>query len=219
MANQAASKSRSQDKADHQVVAYVRVSTDRQDVENQRLEILKLANDKQLGSVRFVDETVSGRKSWRDRSIAGVLDEMGAGGTIVVSELSRMGRSMLEIMEILSIATQRGIKVYAAKGDWSLDGTIQSKLVAMCFSMAAEIERDLISQRTKAALATRKAAGQRLGRPPGPGASKLDKSREEIVELLGMGVMRKKVAARFGTTEANLRHWLRQRGLSDVGRS
>jgi DNA invertase Pin-like site-specific DNA recombinase len=201
------------------VVAYVRVSTDRQDVENQRLEILKLANEKALGQVRFVDETVSGRKSWRERAVAEVLDGMEAGDTIVVSELSRLGRSMLEIMEILSIATTKGVRVFAAKGNWVLDGTIQSKLVAMCFSMAAEIERDLISQRTRAALATRKAAGIKLGRPIGPGKSKLDSQREEVLELLRLGVTRRRVAKKFGTTEANLRHWLKRRGLSDTGKS
>jgi len=92
-------------------VAYIRVSTDKQDADNQRLEILRLANDRALGQVRFVEEVVSGRKSWRDREIASVLDSLKAGDALVVAELSRLGRSMLEIMEILSIATQRGIKV------------------------------------------------------------------------------------------------------------
>jgi len=206
------------DRTAKQVVAYVRVSTDRQEVENQRMEILKLANEKGLGQVKFTEETVSGRKSWRDRSIAGVLDQMGPGDAIVVAELSRLGRSMLEIMEILSIATTKGVRVFAAKGDWALDSTIQSKLVAMCFSMAAEIERDLISQRTRAALATRKAAGVKLGRPTGPGKSKLDAFRVEVLELLNLGVTRKRVAAKFGTTEANLRHWLKQRNLENIGK-
>jgi DNA invertase Pin-like site-specific DNA recombinase len=211
-------KSKSKPAPVSRAVAYVRVSTDRQETENQRLEILQLANDKGLGQLKFVDETVSGRKSWRERAIAGELDHLGAGDCLVVAELSRLGRSMLEIMEILSIATQKGIRIFAAKGNWSLDGTIQSKLVAMCFSMAAEIERDLISQRTKAALATRRAAGVKLGRPAGPGKSKLDKSRDEIIELLGLGVTRRRLAERLGTTEANLRHWLQRRGLADLGR-
>lgn len=198
--------------------AYIRVSTDRQDVDNQRLEILELANAKGLGKVEFIDEQVSGRKSWTARAIAGALEDLGRGDALVVAELSRLGRSMLEIMEILSVATTKGVKVFAAKGDWALDGTIQSKLVAICFSMAAEIERDLISQRTKSALATRKAAGVRLGRPRGPGKSKLDESRDRILGLLAQGVTRRRVAKEFGTTEANLRHWLRRRGLSDAGK-
>jgi DNA invertase Pin-like site-specific DNA recombinase len=200
------------------VVAYVRVSTDRQDVDNQRLEIVKLASARGLGEIEFVDEVVSGRRPWRQREIAGVMDGLSSGDALVVAELSRLGRSMLEVMEILSVATTAGVRVFAAKGSWSLDGSMQSKLVAMCFAMAAEIERDLISQRTKAALATRKALGIRLGRPPGPGKSKLDKSRDEIVELLALGIKRKRLAERLGTTEANLRHWLRRRGLNKKDR-
>ena len=195
-------------------VAYIRVSTDKQDVENQRLGILELVNQKDLGKVEFVEETVSGRKSWRDRAVAGVIDGLKSGDSLVVSELSRLGRSMLEIMENLSICTNRGLKVYAAKGDWSLNGTLQDKILAAVFAIAAEIERDLISRRTKEALATKKAQGIRLGRPPGPGKSKLDPHEEEIRELLALGVKKKNLAQRLGTTPENLRHWMRRRGIS-----
>ena len=208
-------------------VGYLRVSTDLQDVDNQRLEVLRLANDRGLGSVEFVEEIVSGRKSWRDRELAGVLAGLGKGDVVIVAELSRLGRSMLEIMEILSIATRAGVVVYAVKGEWVLDGSLQSKVVALAFSMASEIERDLIASRTRAALATKAAllkdngyfiskAGNKvysLGRPPGPGASKLDEHREGIIEDLAIGVTRKRVAARLHTTEGNLRNWLRKRGL------
>lgn len=194
-------------------MAYIRVSTDRQDVENQRLEILKLANDKDLGAVEFVEETVSGRKTWRDRQLAAIIEALSENDCLIVAELSRLGRSMLEIMEILSVATQRKIKIYAAKGDWQLDGSMQSKIIAMVMAMAAEIERDLISQRTRAALATRKAAGVRLGRHPGPGRSKLDDKRDEILELRDLGVTKKRIAEKMGTTVGNLRHWIKKRNL------
>ena len=194
-------------------VGYLRVSTDLQDVDNQRLEVLQLANSRGLGSVEFVEEVVSGRKSWRDRELARVLGDLGKGDVVIVAELSRLGRSMLEIMEILSIATRAGVVVYAVKGEWVLDGSLQSKVVALAFAMAAEIERDLISSRTRAALATKRAQGVRLGRPPGPGKSKLDEHRTEIVEMLGLGIKRKRLAERLHTTEGNLRNWLRKRGL------
>ncbi|GAH45131.1 unnamed protein product [marine sediment metagenome] len=194
-------------------VAYIRVSTDRQDVENQRLEILKLANDKDLGAVEFVEETISGRKPWRDRELAAIIEGFSENDCLIVAELSRLGRSMLEIMEILSVATQQKIKIYAAKGDWQLDGSMQSKIIAMVMAMAAEIERDLISQRTRAALATRKAAGVRLGRRPGPGKSKLDDRRDEILELRDLGVTKKRIAEKMGTTVGNLRHWMKKRNL------
>jgi len=199
-------------------VAYIRVSTDKQDVENQRLEILKLANERGLGPVQFVEETVSGRKSWKDRVIAGHLEALRKGDVLIVAELSRLGRSLLEIMEILSIATRAGVKVYAAKGDWSLDGSLQSKVVAMAFSMAAEIERELISQRTKAALATKKAQGVVLGRPRGPGKSKLDANEQEIRGLLALGVPQSKIAAKYQTTSRNLWNWMRKRSISKDGK-
>jgi DNA invertase Pin-like site-specific DNA recombinase len=194
-------------------IAYIRVSTDRQDVENQRLEILRVANDKDLGKVEFVEEIISGRKPWRERSLARVIEELAKGDVLIVAELSRLGRSMLEIMEILSLTTWRNVKVYASKGNWELDGSMQSKIIAMVLAMAAEIERDLISQRTKAALATKKAAGIKLGRRPGPGKSKLDGRKAEILELLSLGVPKKRIAERMGTNVGNLNHWLTKRGL------
>ncbi len=193
--------------------AYLRVSTTDQDIEKNRYDILQLANDKQLGSVHWVEEKVSGRVSWKKRAIGSLIDQMQSGDTLIVSELSRLGRSMLECMEILSIAAQRGIRIYAVKGSWQLDDSIQSKIVAMAFAMAAEIERDLISQRTKEALAARKQAGMKLGRPVGTGKSKLDKHRVEIEALLANGSTQAFIAKRYGTTEANLSRWLKKRGL------
>ena len=108
---------------------------------------------------------------------------------------------------------QQGVKVYAVKGKWSLDVSLQSKIVAMAFSMAAEIERDLISQRTKEALRYKREQGIRLGRPPGPGKSKLDQYRPEIEALLKNGSTQKIIALRYGTTEANLHNWLKKNSL------
>ncbi|MCA9198236.1 MAG: recombinase family protein [Planctomycetales bacterium] len=118
---------------------------------------------------------------------------------IVVSELSRLGRSMFECMEVLSIAMEKGISAYAIKRNWRLDDSIQSKIVAMAFSMAADIERELISQRTKEALRSRKAAGATLGSPKGPGKSNLDKFRPEIEGLLANGARQKFIAQRYDT--------------------
>lgn len=194
-------------------IAYLRVSTVDQDVEKNKADILHLANNKKLGPVEWVEEQASGRVSWRKRAIADVLQSLGEGDSLIVSELSRLGRSMLECMEILSIASQKGVHIYAVKGNWQLDGTIQSKILAMAFAMAAEIERDLISQRTKEALAARKRAGKKLGRPKGSGKSKLDKYRPEIEALMANGATQKFIAGRYGTTEANLSRWLKKHGL------
>jgi len=133
-------------------VGYLRVSTADQNIEKNKADILQLANHHDLGRVRFVEEKISGKVSWRERKVAEVLESLQANDAIVVSELSRLGRSMLECMEILSVAAQKRVNVYSVKGDWRLDQSIQSKIIAMAFSIAAEIERDLISQRTKEAL-------------------------------------------------------------------
>jgi DNA invertase Pin-like site-specific DNA recombinase len=197
-------------------VAYLRVSTDEQDIEKNKYDILHLANEKGLGKVQWIEETISGRVSWKKRKIAQVLDELQQGDHLLVSELSRLGRSMLECMEILSIASQKEINIYAVKGNWQLDNSIQSKIIAMAFSMAAEIERDLISQRTKEALAAKKKAGVKLGRPKGIGKSKLDQYRPEIEALLSSGSSQRFLAHRFGTTEANLSRWMQKHQLKRV---
>lgn len=194
-------------------IAYLRVSTDDQDIEKNKFDILHLANEKGLGKVEWVEETVSGRVSWKKRQIVHVIHELQQGDHLIVSELSRLGRSMLECMEILSIAAQKRVNIYAVKGNWQLDNSIQSKIIAMAFSMAAEIERDLISQRTKEALAARKKAGMKLGRPRGVGKSKLDQYRPEIEALLANGSTQKFIAQRYNTTEANLSRWMKQRKL------
>ena len=193
----------------NKTVAYLRVSSIDQDIEKNKADILNLANDKGLGKVSFVEEKVSGKVPWRKRKIAGVLEDIRNGDNILVSELSRLGRSMLECMEILSIATQKGVNIYTVKGNWQLDHSIQIKIIAMAFSMAAEIEGDLISKRTREALQAKKAAGVKLARPRGPGKSKLDKYRPEIKAFLANGSTQRFIARRYGTTESNLCNWIK----------
>jgi DNA invertase Pin-like site-specific DNA recombinase len=197
-----------------QTIGYLRVSTADQDLEKNKADILTLANHHNLGQVKFFEEKVSGKISWHKRKIAQVIEDLKKGDSLVVSEMSRLGRSMLECMEILSIAMERGIHVYSVKGNWRLDQSIQSKIIAMAFSMAAEIERDLISQRTKEALRAKKASGMSLGRPKGPGKSKLDPFRPEIEALLANGATLFFIAGRYGTTSANLRNWMGKHGIT-----
>lgn len=194
-------------------IAYLRVSTNEQDLEKNKADILHFANDRKLGNVEWVEEKVSGKISWHKRKIGQIIGELSKGDNLIVSELSRLGRSMLQCMEILSIATEKGINVYAVKGDWKLDNSIQSKIVAMAFSMAAEIERDLISSRTKEALAARKRSGKPLGRPKGSGSSKLDAYKLEIEALLNNGSTQKFIAGHFKTTPTNLNRWLKKQRL------
>lgn len=198
-----------------QNIAYLRVSTLDQDLEKNKAAILHLANEKNLGKVEFVQEKVSGKVSWKKRKIAQLLEELDKGDVILLSEFSRLGRSMLECMEIISIAMEKGIKMYTVKGHWQLDNTIQSKVMAMVFSMASEIERDLISKRTRESLKARKLAGVKLGQPKGPGKSKLDAYRPEIEALLNNGSTQKFIAARYQVTEATLSNWIKKNKIKE----
>ena len=137
--------------------------------------------------------------------LSNVLDGLETDDILIINELSRIGRSMLDCMEILAIAAKREIRVYAIKGNWHLDETIQSKIMAMVFSMAAEIERGLISARTKEALRARRAKG--------PGKSKLDKHRPEIEALFANGSTQKFIPKRYNSSPANLANWLKKRGV------
>ena len=170
------------------VIGYLRVSTNGQDLENQQLGILHFANG-QGWKVELFQETVSGRVSYKDRGLGKIVQELKANDVLIVSELSRLGRSMLEIITLLCELSDRGVKVFAIKGNHKVDNSIQSKVMTMVLCMAAEIERELISQRTKEALQRKKLEGVTLGRPKGvPGKSKLDGKEEEIRKLLEKGV-------------------------------
>ncbi len=198
-----------------QSIGYLRVSTADQDLEKNKADILAFANSRDPGRVTFVEERASGKTPWRKRKVAEVLENLTRGDTLLVSELSRLGRSMLECMEILSIATHKGVHVYALKGNWQLDDTIQSKIIAMAFAMAAEIERDLISSRTREALRARRASGKPLGRPKGPGKSRLDAFRPEIKALLANGSTQRFIANRYSTTPANLSNWIKKNRIKN----
>ena len=193
--------------------AYIRISTDKQDLENQKYAILEYANEKGLGNVEFIKETVSGTKSWKNRKLKELIDELQKGDNLIVAELSRLGRSMLEIMELLSILLRKGVNVYVVKGNYELKDDIQSKVLTFAFSLASEIERELISQRTKEALAKRKAEGKKLGRPKGSYNSRLDEKREYIEELVSKGVSISSIAKILGVHYNTMRNYIKSRKL------
>jgi DNA invertase Pin-like site-specific DNA recombinase len=193
--------------------AYIRVSTDKQDTENQRYEILKYANEKKLGNVEFIEETASGRKSWKDRKIGALIPKLQKGDILIVTELSRLGRSMLEIMELLSILLRAGVELHVVKNNQVLKDDLQSKVFAMAFSIAAEIERELISQRTKEALARLRKQGKKLGRPKGSGKSSLDQHYEQIKELIEKGVSIASIAKILGRHYNTVYNYVKKKKL------
>lgn len=208
-------KKKEAEKVTHNI-AYLRVSTQEQDTQKNQADVLKFANDRQFGHVEFVEEKISGNIRWKERKIKQIIDELGEGDRLILPEISRMGRSMLEIMEMLSIAKQKGISIYDIKNGFEINGKFQGELMAMIFSMAAQIERDLISSRTIEGIKAARAKGKQIGRPKGPGKSKLDPFRPEIEALLNNGSTKTFIANRYKTTLPNLFNWLKK---NDVGQT
>lgn len=208
-------------------IGYLRVSTKAQDNDKFRADLLQFAMDRGFGRVEWVQEQVSGKLPWRERELGAVVDGLREGDRLIVPELSRLGRSMLEILEIIHIARERGACIYAVKGGYELGNSIQSKIVASIFAMMAEIERDLIIERTNEALNARKAmaeAGEtwvsksgrtcrKLGRPEGPGKSKLDGYKEEIQALLNNGATQSWIARKYKTSPQNLANWMAKHNI------
>ena len=179
--------------------AYIRVSTDMQDAENQRFEILKWADEKKVTIDEWTVETVSGTRSWKDRKLGEMLASCVSGDSIVATELSRIGRSFLSVMSVLKECVDRKIKVFTLKEKYELADDVHSAVISFAFSISSQLEREMISSRTKSALARKRALGVRLGRPKGSiGKSKLDGYEQMIQELLDKGVSKASICKIVG---------------------
>lgn len=154
------------------VYAYIRVSTQQQSHEGQEYEIRNWCRARSMAIDRWVTENVSGTQRFEKRVLGRTLKRMKRGDILVCTELSRLGRNMMMVMSILNLCSQKGISLYSIKDNFQLSDSLNAKIIAFAFSLAAEIERNLISQRTREALAARRQAGVRLGRPPGSSAKR-----------------------------------------------
>ncbi len=174
------------------IYGYIRVSTDTQTVENQRFEIMRFCEAQSISVNGWIEETISGVKNYNKRQLGGLLKKVQKDDIIICSELSRLGRNLFMIMEILNICMNKECRVWTIKDNYRLGDDIQSKVLAFAFGLSAEIERNLISQRTKEALARKRAEGVRLGRPQGKRSRKctykLHKKEDLIRGLLAEGV-------------------------------
>ena len=168
------------------IYGYIRVSTDRQTVENQRFEINQFCEKQQIVVNKWIEETISGTKEVQERQLGKLLKRMKKGDVLICSELSRLGRNLLMIMGVLNECMNRDIQVWTIKDNYRLGSDINSKVLAFAFGLSAEIERNLISQRTKEALARKKAEGVVLGRPKGSKSAKtkLTGQEKQVKELL-----------------------------------
>lgn len=193
------------------IYAYLRVSTLEQDTEKNKLEILKFANDKRLGNVEFIEEKVTGKLHFRKRELGLLIEKMGVDDVLIVPELSRLARSITQILEILNLSKEKGFVLYSLKENFSSnDKSITAVITSTIFALVAQLERDLISLRTKEALQAKKASGVKLGRPKGKkGKSKLDVYREKILYLVGLNVPKTVIARECDTTVGNLYNYLR----------
>ncbi len=194
--------------------AYLRVSTETQDIENQKLGILEYCNARQLVPVEFVQETKSSRVSWEEREMGRIVNRLQAGDNLIVSEVSRMARSTLEVLKILELAAKKETSVHIVKNGMVMDGSMQATITATILGLAAQIERDFISMRTKEALAHRKAQGLPMGRPRGPAKHvKLDEHRAQITDYLKKKVSKRSIARIIECSPTTLHAWIKRNKL------
>lgn len=178
------------------IYGYVRVSTDKQVVDNQHFEISTFARNKGIAIDKWLEESISGTKSYEKRGLGKILRKCKKGDILICTEISRLGRSLFMIMDILNLCMKKGTQVWTIKEGYRLGEDIQSKVLAFAFGLSAEIERNLISQRTKESLARLKAEGKRLGRPYGSKnkSHKLKGKEEKIKTLVNKGMKINRIA-------------------------
>lgn len=195
------------------IYGYIRVSTDRQTVENQRHEIKSFCRKEGLQVDIWIAETTSGANEVNKRKLGQLLEGVQQGDIIICSEISRLGRSLFMIMEILNHCMTIGVKVWTIKDNYRLGDDISSKVLAFAFGLSAEIERKLISQRTREALRRKKAEGVKLGRPKGPGKRKLDGKEEEIRRFLEAGISKTRLSKLYNVNNSTFHDFLTAKGL------
>lgn len=193
------------------VVAYLRVSTEKQFLANQREELLRFAEKNELMIDKWYTETVSGKVSSKDRKLSGVLNRMRKGDILIVTEISRLSRTMLEVMTILNSCIKKEVVLYSTKEGYVFQNDINSKVLGFAFGLMAEIERNLISMRTKEALARLKKEGVKLGRKKGscPVMRVLREDRGRIMREAKQGVSCAELARQMGVSRTTMSRFLR----------
>ena len=195
------------------IYGYIRVSTDKQTVENQRFEINRFCEQKNLTIDCWIEETISGMKTYDKRALGSLLKNIKKDDVLICAELSRLGRNLFMIMEILNICMRKECKVWTIKDNYRLGDDIQSKVLAFAFGLSAEIERNLISQRTKEALARKRAEGIILGRPKGSRSKQVKLSGQEDVirALIERNVSKCEIARIYGVDRMTVSSFIKDR--------
>lgn len=197
---------------DMMIYGYIRVSTDKQTLENQKFEIENFCQKENMQVDGWIEETISGTKAYDKRELGKLLKKTESGDFIICSELSRLGRNLFMIMEILNICMTKNCKVWTIKDNYRLGDDIQSKVLAFAFGLSAEIERNLISQRTKEALARLKQEGKSIGREKGVRNKKLNKkctkNHNYIIKQLDQNVSIPNIATKLNIARGTLYRYL-----------
>lgn len=199
------------------VIGYIRVSSNKQTLEHQHFEIEQYAKNQGLQIDTWVEEKISSRKALKNRKLGTLLDNLQENDILISCEISRLGRSLLEVMRILETCLSKNCQVWTLKENYRLGNDIQSKVLAFAFGLAAEIERNLISQRTKSSLANLKASGKKLGRPLAAESQKLklSKNTRKIKNLLAKGISKSQIARILGVQRSTLRRFI-ERNLGQI---
>ncbi|MEI3550809.1 MAG: recombinase family protein [Alphaproteobacteria bacterium] len=195
------------------IYGYIRVSSDQQNCANQRFELECYTAKHNIKINEYVEETISSRKPLKDRKLGKLLDKLNKNDVIITTEISRLGRNMLEVMSILQQCLEKECTIITVKESYKLGNDLNSKIMLFCFSMVAEIERQLISQRTKECLKRLKNEGKHLGRPYGFTYKKLKKKHNKIVELLEKGISKAEIARLMGCTWTTLHRYIQEHKL------
>ncbi len=198
------------------IYGYIRVSSDKQTTENQHFEITNYSKAKNMPIDEWIEETISGTKKVSERELGKLLAKMQKGDILIVTELSRLGRNLMQIMSILHTCMEKEIMVFTIKENYELGNNINSKVLAFAFGLSAEIERNLISQRTKEALARKRAEGVVLGRPTGSKSKivKLTGREEEIKALLDKKISKSAIGRILGVHRLTVSAFLKEKNLS-----
>lgn len=190
--------------------AYIRISTDKQLCLNQRYEIENYAKTNGITITKFVEEVISSRKPLKERGLYKLLKKLKRDDILIATEISRLGRNILEIMSILKECLDKGCLIITLKENYRLGSDLQSKVLAFAFGLASEIERQLISQRTKESLKRLKDEGKHIGRPFGKGYRKLCKRHKKIMELLNKKVSKAEIARLMGCSWTTLHRYIKE---------
>lgn len=198
------------------VYGYLRVSTKEQNSQYQKDMMLNYANENNYVPITFIDETMSGAKSYKNRKLGSLIAQLSSGDILLVNEFSRLGRSLLDILEIIKVINEQEAQLIIVRDKLIIGDDMNSKLLTTMFGIVSEIERDLLKSRVKEGLDAAKARGVKLGRKPGPAKSKLDRHRDLIQEYLNKEISKASIAKLLGVHKQTLYSYIKKYQMKKI---